>query len=98
MDTIKDKCPVFNKGKACPYNVPELKGLGKGCPEFKNGCPFKGVKDVGEFKQKLGEMRNKCSGKENYDKAFEVYKFNLIFRDSPPSKYFIHFLAFAIEK
>jgi hypothetical protein len=54
MDTIKTKCPVFNKGKACPYNVPELKGLGKGCPKFKDGqCPFKGVKDVGEFRQKL---------------------------------------------
>jgi hypothetical protein len=73
MDTIKQKCPVFNKGKACPYNVPELKGLGKGCPKFKDGqCPFKGVEDVGEFRQKLGEMRDECKGKENYDKAFEV--------------------------
>ncbi|XP_031570333.1 uncharacterized protein LOC116304699 [Actinia tenebrosa] len=72
MDTVKDKCPAFEKGKACPYNVPELKGLGKGCPEFKNGCPFKGVKDVGEFKQKLGELRDNCKGKENYDKAFEL--------------------------
>lgn len=72
MDTVKERCPAFQKGKACPYNVPELKGLGKGCPEFKNGCPFKNVKTIGEFREKLGEMRDKCKGKANYDKAYEV--------------------------
>jgi hypothetical protein len=73
MDTIKTKCPAFQKGNACPYNVPELKGLAKGlCPQFEKGCPFKEVKDVGEFRQKLGEMRDKCKGKANYDKACEV--------------------------
>ncbi|XP_031557836.1 uncharacterized protein LOC116294377 [Actinia tenebrosa] len=72
MQYVEDHCPVFNKGKACPYNVPELKGLGKGCPEFKDGCPFKNVKDVGEFKAKMGEMRDNCKGKENYTKAMDL--------------------------
>lgn len=72
MDTIKTKCPVFQNGRFCPYNLPCLKGLGKGCPEFKNGCPFKNVKTIGEFKAKLGEMRDQCKGRENYDKALDV--------------------------
>jgi len=72
MEFIKDHCPAFQKGKFCPYNVPELKGLAKGCPAFKNGCPFKGVKTVGEFKGKLGEMRDVCKGKTKYDEAFMI--------------------------
>ena len=72
MDTIKTKCPVFEKGKACPYNVPGFKGLAKGCPQFKSGCPFKDVKDVGEFRRRLGEMRDNCKGVANYNKANEV--------------------------
>jgi hypothetical protein len=73
MDTIKAKCPVFQKGRFCPYNIPCLKGLAKDrCPEFKDGCPFKNVKTVGEFKKRLGEMRDKCKGKANYDQALNV--------------------------
>lgn len=72
MEYIQAHCPAFQKGKFCPYNVPEIKGLAKGCPAFKNGCPFKGVKTVGEFKQKLGEMRDVCRGKANYNEALKV--------------------------
>jgi len=72
MDDIKAKCPVFEGGKACPYNVPALKGLAAGCPEFKNGCPFKNVKDIGEWKEKMGKMRDACKGKEKYDEAFKI--------------------------
>jgi hypothetical protein len=72
MDTIKAKCPVFQNGRFCPYNIPCLKGLGKGCPEFKNGCPFKNVKTIGGFKAKLADMRDHCKGKANYDMALDV--------------------------
>ena len=75
MDTVKAKCPTFEGGKTCPYIAPGLNGLADGCPEFKNGCPFKGVKDVGELKQKMGEMRDKHhigKGVVNSDKALKV--------------------------
>jgi hypothetical protein len=73
MDYVKVHCSAFEKGKACPYNVKELKGLGHRCPKFAGGkCPFRDVKDVGEFKAKMGEMKGNCKGKENYTKAFEV--------------------------
>ena len=32
------------------------------CPAFKSGCPFKGCKTVGEFEDKLGQMRDQCKG------------------------------------
>ena len=76
MDYIKSHCPTFAKGTACPYATKALKGLAKGCPEFKKsgGCPFKDVKDIGEFKAKLGEMRDNhnCKAKESHTKAIEV--------------------------
>lgn len=82
MDYIKEHCPVFQKGKFCPYNVSELKGLAKGCPAFKDGCPFKGVRNVGEFEGKLGEMRDLCKGKTNYDKALKVTSQNSNFMNT----------------
>lgn len=72
LDYVKQHCPAFQKGRSCPYKIKELKGLGSGCPEFKHGCPFKNVRDVGEFKAKLGEMRDNCKGKEKYTKALDV--------------------------
>ena len=36
------------------------------CPAFKSGCPFKGCETVGEFEDKLGEMRNQCKGVDAY--------------------------------
>ena len=72
MDYVKYHCAAFDKGKKCPYKTLELKGLGQKCPKFKEGCPFKSVKDVGEFKAKLGEMRDQCKGKANYKKALDV--------------------------
>lgn len=71
LEYVKSHCPTFEGG--CPYNVKELKGLAKDCPEFKKGgCPFKNVKTIGEFKAKMGEMRDSCKGKENYLKALDV--------------------------
>lgn len=32
------------------------------CTAFKSGCPFKGCKTVGEFEDKLGQMRDQCKG------------------------------------
>merc|ERR1712223_1877636 len=59
MDYAKMHCPSFDKGKRCPYKAIDFKGLGRGCPEFKDGCPFKNVKDINEFQAKVGEMRDK---------------------------------------
>ena len=75
MDQIKAKCPVFQAGKACPYNVPGIKGLAAGCPEFKEaGCPFKDAANVEEFKGKMGKMRDECKGKLKYDEALTVIR------------------------
>lgn len=72
MDQIKAKCPVFEGGKACPYNTPGIKGLAAGCPEFKKGCPFKDVQNVEELRGKMGHMRDVCKGKPKYDEALTV--------------------------
>ena len=36
------------------------------CPAFKSGRSFKGCETVGEFEDKLGEMRNMCKGVDAY--------------------------------
>jgi hypothetical protein len=72
MEYVKLYCKAFVKGKKCPYKIPELQGLGKGCPAFKKGCPFKSVKDVGEFQDKVGQMRDQCKGKEQNKKARDL--------------------------
>ena len=36
------------------------------CSAFKSGCPFKGCKTVGEFEDKLGQMRDQCKGDAAY--------------------------------
>ncbi|XP_020606597.1 uncharacterized protein LOC110045335 [Orbicella faveolata] len=53
------KCPAFGKG-VCPYAilVTKCKGLAGNCPAFKEGCPFKNCKSVGEFVEKLTQMRD----------------------------------------
>lgn len=55
MQYIVDKCPVFGKGQ-CPYKG--IKGFAGNCPAFKNGCPFKELKTMGEIVEKLAEMRD----------------------------------------
>ncbi len=68
-DDIKRQCPVFaDNVKVCPFsNLPdEKKGVAAKCPEFKNGCPFKGCQTVGEFEDKLGQMRDQCKGDAAY--------------------------------
>ena len=36
------------------------------CPAFQKGCPFKGCQTVGEFEDKLGQMRDQCKGDAAY--------------------------------
>ena len=36
------------------------------CPAFKNGCPFKECKTVGEVQNMLGEMRDHSKGEVVY--------------------------------
>ena len=64
---IKRECPVFSKN-VCPFaKLPEEhKGTAGKCPAFAMGCPFKECETVGEFENKLGQMREQCSGKAAY--------------------------------
>lgn len=64
--TLEDamfKCPAFGKG-VCPYDVlvTKCKGLATNCPAFKGGCPFKNCKSVGEFVEKMTQMRDQMQG------------------------------------
>ena len=74
--TLKDAmfmCPAFGKDK-CPYAIliTKCKGLAGNCPAFKEGCPFKICKSVGEFVEKLTQMRDTCvKGKPSYTKFFQ---------------------------
>ena len=54
--------------KVCPFSkLPkEKEGIAAKCPAFKGGCPFKECKSVGEFENKLGEMRDQCKGDAAY--------------------------------
>ena len=72
LDDVMFKCPAFGKG-LCPYAVlvTECKGLAKNCPAFKGGCPFKNCKSVGEFVEKMTQMRDACTGKKAYKTFFE---------------------------
>ena len=36
------------------------------CPAFNKGCPFKDCKTVGEFEDKLAQMRDQCKGDAAY--------------------------------
>lgn len=65
-------CPAFGKG-VCPYAilVTKCKGLAGNCPAFKGGCPFKNFKTVGEFVEKMTQMRDTCKGTTAYTKFFQ---------------------------
>jgi hypothetical protein len=64
---------MFKAGKPCPYATSDIKDLVNGCPEFKNGkCAFRDIKDIGELKTKLAQMRETCPSKKNFTKAMEV--------------------------
>ena len=60
LQVVKHACPAFGIN-ICPFaKLPEeKKGMAAKCPAFKQGCPFKGCKCVGEFQEKLAEMRDK---------------------------------------
>lgn len=59
LNDVMFKCPAFGK-EVCPYAilVKECKGLAGNCPAFKGGCPFKNCKTVGEFVEKMTQMRD----------------------------------------
>ena len=67
LDDIKQACPAFGPC-SCPFaKLPEeKKGAAAKCPAFKEGCPFKGCKCIGDFECKLGEMRDQCKGDAAY--------------------------------
>ena len=67
LDELKRECPVF-ADKVCPFaKLPEEhKGAAGKCPAFQKGCPFKECKTVGEFEDKLGQMRDQCKGVPAY--------------------------------
>jgi len=67
LDELKRECPVFS-GNVCPFaKLPEQhKGAAAKCPAFEKGCPFKECKTVGQFEDKLGQMRNQCKGDAAY--------------------------------
>ena len=74
--TLKDvmfNCPAFGKAM-CPYAdlVTKCKGLAGKCPAFKEGCPFKICTSVGQFVEKLTQMRDTCTkGKPAYTEFFK---------------------------
>ncbi|KAL9986174.1 hypothetical protein ACROYT_G000269 [Oculina patagonica] len=72
LNDVMHKCPAFGKG-VCPYAglVTECKGLAAKCPAFKGGCPFKNCKTVGEFVEKMTQMRDTCKGKKAYEHFFQ---------------------------
>lgn len=71
LNDVMFKCPAFGKRK-CPYAdlVQKDKGLARNCPAFMGGCPFKNCKCVGEFVEKMTQMRDTCKGKDAYSKFF----------------------------
>ena len=75
--TLKDvmfNCPAFGKAM-CPYAIllTKCKGLAGKCPAFKElqGCPFKICTSVGQFVEKLTQMRDTCKGKAAYTDFYQ---------------------------
>ena len=72
LNDVMFNCPAFGKAM-CPYAilVTKCKGLAGNCPAFKGGCPFKICTSVGQFVDKLTQMRDTCKGKPAYIKFFQ---------------------------
>ena len=73
LNDVMFNCPAFGKDM-CPYAVlvTECKGLAGKCPAFKGGCPFKICTSVGQFVEKLTQMRDTgCKGKAAYTEFFQ---------------------------
>ena len=71
LNDVMFKCPAFGKG-VCPYASLKDKHLATNCPAFKGGCPFKNCKSVGEFVEKMTQMRDTSAGKANIDEFFKM--------------------------
>ncbi|EDO30237.1 predicted protein [Nematostella vectensis] len=77
IEYIIKNCKAFKSG-GCPYNDPRLKGLAAKCPAFKDSkgnlaCPFKARADnTYELRALMSEMKEKCTGKEEYTKFFKL--------------------------
>ena len=48
---------------------PSAKGLAGHCAAYKDGCPFKNCKSVGEFVEKLTQMRDQMKNSTKGKKA-----------------------------
>ena len=75
--TVKDAMflsPNFGKG-VCSYAklVEKHKGLAGNCPAFKEGCPFKKCKTVGEFVEKMTQMRDMTQGSKKGKDAIKKF-------------------------
>lgn len=73
LNDVMFKCPAFGK-TMCPYAilVTKCKGLAGNCPAFKEGCPFKICASVGQFVEKLTQMRDTClEGKAAHTQFFK---------------------------
>ena len=70
LDDIKRDDPTFGD-KICPFAklAEEKKGVAAKCPAFKGGCPFKECKNVGDFQDLLGQMRDKTKEQSKGDAA-----------------------------
>jgi len=67
-----DACPKFLKDGHCPYATPEEMEKLKGCPVFKDGCPFQAGERVDMSKWKnCPAFVDGCPYNENYH-AFEL--------------------------
>lgn len=64
VEDITNKCPVFGKDE-CPYKdlIVELNGITENCPAFKDGCPFKDLKTMGEYVERMAQMRDTINPK-----------------------------------
>ena len=73
LNDVMFNCPAFGKAM-CPYAilVTKCKGLASNCPAFKKGRPFKICRSVGQFVEKLTQMRDTCSmGKAAHTQFFK---------------------------
>ena len=51
----------------------DTQSLAGKCPAFKEGYPFKNCKCVGDFVEKITQMRDTCKGKAAYTKFFNMF-------------------------
>ena len=71
-DEIKRDRPAFGD-KVCPFAKIAVKGAAGKCPAFQKECPFAKCTTIGEFENKLDEMREKHKKSQNAQAASLLY-------------------------